>query len=174
MRLADQSARERIRSDLGATLIVEAAAGTGKTTELIGRIIALIQQGHTKLEQMLAVTFTELAAGEMKLRLRTELEKAMKVGGAAERERLTAALAKLEVAPIGTIHSFCADLLREWPIEAGVDPVFEIVAQESKDRLFAEAFDAWVQVVLGASESPGSPADATGSRAQPPPAPPHP
>src|SRR5262249_49898597 len=143
MRLADQSARERIRSDLGATLIVEAAAGTGKTTELIGRIIALIQQGHTKLEQILAVPFTELAAGEMKLRLRTELEKAMKVGGAAERERLTAALAKLEVAPIGTIHSFCADLLREWPIEAGVDPVFEVFGREAEKPRLCDAFCAW-------------------------------
>ena len=170
-RVADQNARERIQGDLGASLIVEAAAGTGKTTELIGRIIALIQQGRTSLERILAVTFTELAAGEMKLRLRTELERAMKLGGATERERLTAALAKLEVAPIGTIHSFCADLLREWPIEAGVDPVFEIVAEESKDRLFAEAFDAWFQVVLGASESPDSPGDANGSSSEPPPVP---
>ena len=170
-RLADQNARERIRGDLGATLIVEAAAGTGKTTELIGRIVALIQQGCTSLERILAVTFTELAAGEMKLRLRTELEKAMKLGGATERERLTAALAKLEVAPIATIHSFCADLLREWPIEAGVDPVFEIVAEESRDRLFAEAFDAWFQVVLGAPEFHDSPTDPTGSSSEPAPVP---
>jgi ATP-dependent helicase/nuclease subunit A len=147
-RLADQPARARIRGDLKATLIVEAAAGTGKTTELIERIVALVQQG-TSLEQILAVTFTELAAGEMKLRLRTELERKRNNASAEERERLTAALAKLEVAPIGTIHSFCADLLREWPVEACVDPVFDIIADESRNQRFAQAFDAWFQKVLG-------------------------
>src|SRR6266852_132271 len=148
-RLSDQPARARIRGDLDATLIVEAAAGTGKTTELIERILALIQRGHSSLERILAVTFTEFAAGEMKLRLRTELEKARKGASIEERDRLTAALAKLEVAPIGTIHSFCADLLREWPVEARVDPVFEIVADESRNQLFGQAFDAWFQRVLG-------------------------
>ncbi len=148
-RLSDQPARARIRGDLAATLIVEAAAGTGKTTELIERILALIQRGHSSLERILAVTFTEFAAGEMKLRLRTELEKARKGASIEERDRLTAALAKLEVAPIGTIHSFCADLLREWPVEARVDPVFEIVADESRNQLFGQAFDAWFQRVLG-------------------------
>jgi superfamily I DNA/RNA helicase len=147
-KLSDQPARARIRGDLGATLIVEAAAGTGKTTELIERILALIQRGHSSLERILAVTFTEFAAGEMKLRLRTELEKARKGASIEERDRLTAALAKLEVAPIGTIHSFCADLLREWPVEARVDPVFEIVADESRNQLFGQAFDAWFQRVL--------------------------
>jgi ATP-dependent exoDNAse (exonuclease V) beta subunit len=149
MRLADQAARDRIRGDLNATVIVEAAAGTGKTTELIERIVALVKRGHTTLDRILAVTFTELAAGEMKLRLRTELEKVRQDAPAQEHDRLTAALAKLEVAPIGTIHSFCADLLREWPVEAGVDPVFEIAADESRDRLFGQAFDAWFQRVLG-------------------------
>src|SRR5205814_418638 len=72
----DAPARERIRSDLSASLIVEAAAGTGKTTELVARIVALVRSGATSLDRILAVTFTELAAGEMKLRLRSELETA--------------------------------------------------------------------------------------------------
>jgi ATP-dependent exoDNAse (exonuclease V) beta subunit len=74
--LVDAAARATIRGDLRATLIVEAAAGTGKTTEMIERIIAVLRTGTTKLSHVVAMTFTEKAAGEMKLRLRTELENA--------------------------------------------------------------------------------------------------
>ena len=74
MSAADQAARERIREDLGATLIVEAAAGTGKTTELVARIVALLREGRATLGRILAVTFTDKAAGEMKLRLREQLD----------------------------------------------------------------------------------------------------
>ena len=148
--LTDAPARARIRGDLGTTLIVEAAAGTGKTTELVARIVALIRLGHTTLERILSVTFTELAAGEMKLRLRSELEKAREGSLLEEHDRLTAALGKLEVAPIGTIHSFCSDLLRERPVEARVDPIFEVAASEAQERLFNQAFEAWFQAVVAA------------------------
>src|SRR6266567_7361744 len=74
--LADRAARDRIRKDLDTTLVVEAAAGTGKTTELVGRILAGICSGRVKLANTVAVTFTEFAAGELKLRLRTEIERA--------------------------------------------------------------------------------------------------
>src|SRR5438132_11972371 len=146
--LADQATRDRIRSDFGATLIVEAAAGTGKTTELVARIVALVRGGHTTLDRILSVTFTDLAAGEMKLRLRTELETARAKGTPEEQERLTSALGVLEVAPIGTIHSFCADLLRERPVEARVDPVFAVAAGEEQERLFDQAFEAWFQRIV--------------------------
>ena len=146
--LADAAARERIRGDLDATLVVEAAAGTGKTTELVARIVALVRSGRTTLDRILSVTFTDLAAGEMKLRLRAELEMARSAADAGERGRLTAALERLELAPIGTIHSFCADLLRERPVEARVDPVFEVAAGEEQERLLDQAFDAWFQGVI--------------------------
>ena len=146
--LADAAARDRIRGDLGSTLIVEAAAGTGKTTELVARIVALVRGGHTTLDRILSVTFTDLAAGEMKLRLRTELESAREAATPEEQSRLTAALGLLEAAPIGTIHSFCADLLRERPVEARVDPVFQVAAGE-EDRLFDQAFEAWFQRTVG-------------------------
>ena len=74
--LADQAARDAIQKDLDATLVVEAAAGTGKTTALVGRIIEIIKTGRGKLPSLVAVTFTEKAAGELKLRLRGELETA--------------------------------------------------------------------------------------------------
>src|ERR1700758_5604891 len=126
--LEDSRARERIRCDLDTTLIVEAAAGTGKTTALVNRIVAVIASGRATLDRIVAVTFTEKAAGEIKLRLRTGVELARKDEinhDDSHRRRLTEALAQLEEARIGTIHSFCADLLREYPVEAGVDPMFE-------------------------------------------------
>jgi len=73
--LADQTARDRIRNDLDTSLVVEAAAGTGKTSELVRRIISVIKSGRATLDQIVAVTFTDAAAGELKLRLRGEIER---------------------------------------------------------------------------------------------------
>ena len=72
--LADHEAREAIKSRLDATLVVEAAAGTGKTTELVNRIVRVLASGRATVGEIVAVTFTEKAAGELKLRLRQELE----------------------------------------------------------------------------------------------------
>ena len=63
--LADAEARRKIAQDLDETLFVEAAAGTGKTTELVNRMVALVGSGRGELERMVAVTFTEAAAGEL-------------------------------------------------------------------------------------------------------------
>jgi len=147
--LADEEARRRIRHDLGTTLVVEAAAGTGKTTELVGRILSLLRSGAS-LSRIVAVTFTEKAAGEMKLRLRAEIEKARSATTASEEEkhRLDLALSELEEARIGTIHGFCADLLRERAVEAKVDPQFEVAAEEEKERLYGECFERWFQAAL--------------------------
>ena len=150
---ADQLVREKIRHELDTTLIIEAAAGTGKTTALIDRIIAVIAAGAATLEQIAAVTFTEKAAGELKLRLRSEIERARRDAGNFDdvaRERLTRGLEKLEEARIGTIHSFCADLLRERPVEAGVDPMFEIAPDDIAEKLFDAAFERWFQATLAA------------------------
>jgi ATP-dependent helicase/nuclease subunit A len=152
MILADESARTRIREDLDATLIVEAAAGTGKTTALVSRIVALVREGRATLQDLIAVTYTDKAAGEMKLRLRTEIERARSPldGDDLRRRRLDQALAELELAHIGTIHALCGDLLRERPVEAEVDPSFEIVAGDAQGVLYEQAFDRWFQRVLAA------------------------
>jgi len=144
---ADAAARARIRDDLDATLFVEAAAGTGKTTCLVGRIVSLLRAGRGQLERIAAVTFTEKAAGEMKLRLRAEIERARSdpSAGAEGRRRLDAALEGLEGARIGTIHAFCGDLLRERPVEAGVDPLFEVAPEDEAARLLDRAFDDWFE-----------------------------
>ncbi len=146
----DAPARTRIRDDLDTTLFVEAAAGTGKTTALVGRLVSLLRSGRATLDRVVAVTFTEKAAGEMKLRLRAEIEQARSAASASPDERacLDGALEQLELARIMTIHAFCADLLHERPIEAGVDPLFEVADEEESTRLLDRAFDAWFQPVL--------------------------
>lgn len=147
----DAEARRRIRDDLQSTFVVEAAAGTGKTTALVSRIVSIVQSGAGELPGIVAVTFTEAAAGEMKLRLRAALERA-RVGAAnaAERAHLDRALAQLEEARISTIHSLCVDLLRERPVEAGVDPLFQVAADDDARRIFDQAFDLWFQRALEA------------------------
>ena len=113
--LADGEARRRIATEFGATFFVEAAAGTGKTTALVRRIVGLISAGIGTLDRIVAVTFTEKAAGETKLNLRTEIEAARANAGPEQRARLDRALEELELARIGTIHAFCGDLLHERP-----------------------------------------------------------
>ena len=147
--LVDAEARDMIRSDLDATLVVEAAAGTGKTTALVERILSLLSSGKATLDSLVAVTFTEKAAGEMKLRLREEIEKARRAAEPTEKARLDHALTELEAAHIGTIHAFCADLLRERPVEAKVDPLFEMASEDESERLYDEAFTRWFQEALG-------------------------
>jgi ATP-dependent exoDNAse (exonuclease V) beta subunit len=94
------------------------------------------------------VTFTEKAAGEMKLRLRTEIESARSGATGEQKDRLDRALKELELTRIGTILAFCGDLLRERPVEAGIDPQFEVVSEEEAGALADEAFEGWFQRAL--------------------------
>ena len=145
--LADHEARDRIRKDLDTTLVVEAAAGTGKTTELVARILAGICSGRVRLSNTVAVTYTEFAARELKLRLRTEIEKARQDPNclASAQEHLLQSLRELDEARVGTIHSFCSDLLRERPVEARIDPLFEVAPDDLAQPLFNLAFDRWFE-----------------------------
>ena len=146
--LSDQDARETIASDLDSTLLVEAAAGTGKTTALVARILRILAAGKAPMKNIVAVTFTEKAAGELKLRLREALERARLAAKGDERERLDNALTLLEEAHVSTIHGFCADLLRERPVEGGIDPLFTVLTEAQAERVFAESFATWLQVQL--------------------------
>ena len=117
----------------------------------------VLAAGGARVDQMLAVTFTEKAAGELKLRLREGLERArldpMTGAGAragdhtARLRNIEHAIAQLEEAQVSTIHGFCADLLHERPVEAGVDPQFDVLAEA--ERTFGQAFDVWLQRTLG-------------------------
>src|SRR5207342_183470 len=99
-------AREAIRADLDHTLVVEAAAGTGKTTELVHGIVAVLRAGRASVDHIVGVTFTEKAAGELKLRVREGLERARQQTPVQsdDRANLERALARLEEAWVGTIH----------------------------------------------------------------------
>ena len=148
--LADEQARRRIATALDDTLIVEAAAGTGKTTELVGRIVTILAEGRAQVGEIVAVTFTEKAAGELKLKLRERLDRARAAepSDSERRRRLDQALTGLEEAHVSTIHGFCADLLRERPVEARVDPLFEVLTETTSARLFDDAFGRWLQEQL--------------------------
>jgi ATP-dependent helicase/nuclease subunit A len=152
---ADEAARERIQTSLQESLIVEASAGTGKTTALVGRIVAVIAAG-AKIERIAAVTFTHKAAGELKLKLREALDKARQrdAGSIGQRAALEDALERLEEASIGTIHSLCAQLLRERPVEARVDPAFEELNEQEANRIYGRAFRAWLERKLN-EDAPG-------------------
>ena len=146
---SDEEARRVIRDSIDETIVVEAAAGTGKTTELVNRIMAVLREGRAEVREIVAVTFTEKAAGELKLRLRQGLEQERRK--AKQRvviERLEGAIQKLEEAHVSTIHGFCADLLRERPVEARVDPLFRVLTEGQSERLFGGAFDSWLQANL--------------------------
>ena len=145
----DEESRRLIRDAVDDTLVVEAAAGTGKTTELVNRIIRVLGEGRAGVRDIVAVTFTEKAAGELKLRLRQKLEEERrKETSPAVASRLADAVQNLEEAHISTIHGFCADLLRERPVEARIDPLFRVLTEGQAQRLFKEAFDAWFQEQL--------------------------
>jgi ATP-dependent helicase/nuclease subunit A len=125
--LADQGARDLIEQALDRNLLVEAGAGSGKTESLARRMAAGIAAGAYVVEGMAAVTFTRKAAAELRGRFQLELERRLAPEAEpdpARRARCATALARLERLFAGTIHAFCAHLLRERPVEAGVAPGF--------------------------------------------------
>src|SRR6188508_2170706 len=121
----DAAARARIVTELDRNLLVEAGAGSGKTQKLAERMAAGIAAGTYELERMAAVTFTRKAAAELRGRFQLALEAELKKNtDPASQARIRQALSNLERFFAGTIHSFCARLLRERPVEAGVSPGF--------------------------------------------------
>jgi ATP-dependent exoDNAse (exonuclease V) beta subunit len=145
--LLDDGTRARIRTSLDESMVVEAAAGTGKTSELVARLVAVLAEGRGTVQSVVAVTFTEKAAGELKLRVRAELERARQEAppGAPRRAHLDDAVAHLEEARVSTIHGFCNDLLHERPVEALVDPRFQVLTEPEALALYRRAFDRWVE-----------------------------
>jgi ATP-dependent helicase/nuclease subunit A len=152
--LSDAEARRRIRESLDESLIVEASAGTGKTTELVKRLVEVLASGRTSIEHIAAVTFTHKAAGEMKLRLREALDEERLIAEGDRKVALERALKQLEEASIGTIHSFCAQILRERPVEAQVDPGFEELSEQEAYRIYKRSFRTWLEARLN-EDSPG-------------------
>jgi ATP-dependent helicase/nuclease subunit A len=146
--LPDAAARRRIATALDTNLFVEAGAGAGKTTEMVSRMVALVRSG-VRVEQVAAVTFTRKAAAELRERFQTVLERELRAahrdGDALAAERLDRALRGMDTAFLGTIHSFCARLLRERPLDAGLDPHFREVQPPDDTRIRREFWTAYLE-----------------------------
>jgi ATP-dependent helicase/nuclease subunit A len=137
----DQSERDRIRTDIAGTLFVEAGAGAGKTSALVGRVLTLVDEG-VPIESIAAITFTEKAAGELRQRVREGLS----VEPVTEVRR--AALAGLDGAPIGTLHAFARRVLFEFPIEAGLPPGFTVLDELESQLALEERWEGLLDDLL--------------------------
>ncbi|MEA1939420.1 MAG: UvrD-helicase domain-containing protein, partial [Candidatus Caldatribacteriota bacterium] len=145
-KLVDKQEREKIAKEINCNILVEASAGSGKTSSLIHRMVALIKSGKFKVDEIAAITFTRKAAIELKERFQQKIEKSFReTEDEKEKAYLEEALSNLEQCYLGTIHSFCARLLRERPIEAGLDPEFTEL-DELDDSILKE--EAWERYLL--------------------------
>ena len=143
--LHDEEARRRAVAELSTTFLVEAGAGTGKTSVLLQRLLALVRSGRSQLERIAAITFTEKAATELRVRLRAEIDTTLADSlPEEERRNLREARGQLERAQISTVHAFCAALLRERPVEARIDPDFAVLAEFGASLLRAETWREWL------------------------------
>lgn len=117
------------------TILVSAAAGSGKTAVLVERIVALIREGW-RMDRMLIVTFTKAAAAEMRQRLNRRLVKEAQ----SDPGVMGQALDDLEATEISTIHSFCQRVLRNHFQAVGIDPMVRVCDDQLRKALFDEAW----------------------------------
>src|SRR6266850_2908466 len=103
---------------------VTAGPGAGKTTVLVERYLHILREANISVDQIVAITFTNRSANQMRERLRRELDKILVSAPPDERAKWMRHKRTLDGAIITTIHGFCARLLREFPVEAGIDPQF--------------------------------------------------
>jgi ATP-dependent helicase/nuclease subunit A len=159
----DLESRQQLSTALDTTFFVEAGAGTGKTRELVARVVALVASGRVRMSGLAAITFTDAAAAELRDRIRRELAHAALPAGVRsedERARCLEASRSVDQASIQTIHAFAANLLRTFPLEAALPPGFAIWDEMQRDSDFTERFRAWLY-----DEVPNGPAQAAVARA---------
>lgn len=137
MKLTDQ--QDAAIHTIDRHLSVDAGAGAGKTFVLIQRMLHLVENEHANLDEIVAITFTDLAAAEMRERLReTFRKKAESPESLASPERQTfwrSLQRRAETARISTIHAFCTSLLREQALRSGLDPNFAVLADAEAQLL---------------------------------------
>lgn len=149
-RLTDQ--QRRPVEAAGESVALTAGAGTGKTTVLTERILAYVQgPSPIPLDRIVAVTFTEKAALEIKDRVRRECHKRLLRGD--DRARWLPITRELETARIGTFHSFCADVLRRFAVEAGLDPEFGILEELIASGVRGESLGRALRQALATSNA---------------------
>jgi ATP-dependent exoDNAse (exonuclease V) beta subunit len=146
----DDDVRRRIVTTLDRPIVVEAGAGTGKTTLLISRLLHALESGATEMSGVVAISFTEKAAAELRLRLRQALERRARVTELSDpsRARLRRALHELHRARISTIHAFASTILRERPAEARVDPQFRVLDELESLQIQRAFWRRWVEAEL--------------------------
>ena len=143
--LIDEKDRRRASGELKTTFLVEAGAGTGKTAVLVSRIVNYLSSEDGRSASLAAITFTENAAAELKTRIRDGLEAHWQVVARTEAgSRVADNLARLDQAFIGTIHSFCAHLLKRRPVEADLDPAFGVADEMESFFLFEDLWTEWM------------------------------
>ncbi|MFA6472850.1 MAG: UvrD-helicase domain-containing protein, partial [Candidatus Latescibacterota bacterium] len=124
---------------------VSSGAGSGKTRVLVGRYLHLLNSGQVSLSEMAAITFTNKAADQMKARIAGKaLELAVLYPDSSAKWRETAE--KVYTAPISTIHAFCNTILRSYPVQAEVDPQFEMLEDTGSSKLRDEALSAFLKM----------------------------
>ena len=165
--LADSQDRLLAETTWDRNVVVVAGAGTGKTTILVNRILNLLMRepNHLAITEIVALTFTNKAATEMKQRLRAQLLRLTQQADeqidvfrtryhlSAEQvgERARTALEQMEKAQIGTLHSFAAHLLRLHPLESELDPLFQEDDGSRFKELFHSYWDRWLDDELGSA-----------------------
>lgn len=132
------------------SLVVSAGAGSGKTRVLVERYVRLISTDSIPTDAVLAITFTEKAAREMRERVRDTVEDRARQTHDDLWQHLRAAV---ESARIGTIHSFCADLLRAHPGETRLDPCFRILDEVESGIMLADSVDEALREIADAQSA---------------------
>jgi len=133
--------QERALQDIEASLCLVAGAGSGKTLVLVERLVRILEQKKAHIGQVVAITFTERAARQLKERVRRVIEERVASSGPEERPYWRRQRLELEGSRIGTIHSFCASLLRERSFEAKVPPDFSILEDAPCRLAFRKCID---------------------------------
>ena len=161
--MSDEAAREAIRFALDTTMMVEAGAGSGKTTLMVDRLVAYAARG-TSVEQLAAVTFTRKAANELRERFESKLESESRNGNRSDDERaqLQLALRNRERMFIGTVHAFCARVLREHALDAGLPLDFSELDEVESQALRAQSWHTFLERAARASDVRIATAEAMG------------
>ncbi len=141
--MADEAVREAVLNRLDETLFVEAGAGTGKTTALVGRIVGLARRNPSVIPHIAAITFTEAAAADLRDRIRAQLETA-----AAAEPALAQAVDELDEAAICTLHAFALRILTEHPVEAGLPPGVDVLDETRSALAFEERWTRLLDQML--------------------------
>jgi ATP-dependent helicase/nuclease subunit A len=131
-----------------AEVMVEAGAGTGKTGVMVDRYCRLVCERGVSPDSVLAFTFTDKAAAELRQRIRAEIERR----GEAGSERARELLPRLGSAWVTTIHGFCNRLLSAHPVAVGIDPRFRVLDAPETERAAGEAFDEALEAFLAGGE----------------------